>query len=136
MVKKISKEFVFAVGRRKEAVARVRLYQGKGESVVNAQPIEKYFSGEVSKVKLARAFAATGTEGKFWVSVKVSGGGIGGQLDATVLGIARALNTLDREKFRSPLKKQGLLTRDARERERRKIGTGGRARRQKQSPRR
>lgn len=131
-----SKDFVFAVGRRKESVARVRLYGGKGENVVNGQPVDKYFPGPTTLVLFSRPFQLTGTEGKYWVSAKVRGGGKNGQLDALILGTSRALSLSDREKFRSPLKKQGLLTRDPRARERRKVGTGGRARRKKQSPKR
>jgi len=74
--------------------------------------------------------------GKYYVTVKVVGGGKNGQLDAVVHGIARAFDKADREKFRPPLKRAGLLTRDARVRERRKVGTGGKARRKKQSPKR
>lgn len=130
------KDFIFAVGRRKESVARVRFYVGKGENIVNGKPVSEYFPGEVAKLLIAKPFKAAGVEGKYWVSVKVQGGGKHGQLDAATLGIARALTLADREKFRSPLKKQGFLTRDARVRERRKIGTGGKARRKKQSPKR
>ena len=74
--------------------------------------------------------------GKYYVTVKVVGGGKKGQLGATVHGIARALAKLDADTLRAPLKKAGLLTRDSRVRERRKVGTGGKARRKKQSPKR
>ena len=75
-------------------------------------------------------------ENKFAITVIVRGGGKFGQLDAMVLGIARALNQLDRDKFRPALKKQGFLTRDSITRERRIVGMGGKARRRKQSPKR
>lgn len=130
------KEFTVAVGRRKESVARVRLFSGKGENVVNNQPVEQYFPGVVARVKFNKPFMVLGAEDKFWVSARVIGGGKNGQLDAVVHGIARALSLLDREKNRIPLKKQKLLTRDPRTRERRKVGTGGKARRKKQSPKR
>lgn len=129
-------EFTFAVGRRKESIARVRLYKGNGENVVNGQPFEKYFPGEVARVKLSRPFIAINALGKFWVSVKVEGGGKGGQLDAAVHGVSRALTAIDTEKYKSSLKKLKLLTRDPRTRERRKVGMGGKSRRKKQSPKR
>lgn len=81
-------------------------------------------------------FRATNTIGKYSLTIKVEGGGKSGQLEAVVHGISRALQLLDKEKFRPILKKKGFLTRDARVRERRKVGTGGKARRKKQSPKR
>lgn len=136
MAKKQNKDYIFAVGRRKTSVARVRLYSGKGQTVVNGKPIQEYFPGQVAQHLYPRPFALTQTENKYYATVKVLGGGKEGQLDAVVHGLARALNELDREKFRPVLKKHGLLTRDARKRERRKVGTGGKARRKKQSPKR
>jgi len=88
------------------------------------------------RAKWEKPFILTKTLSNYYVTVKVVGGGKMGQLDATVLGISRALNLLDRDKFRPPLKKAGLLTRDARVRERRMVGKGGKARRKKQSPKR
>ncbi|MBI3290267.1 30S ribosomal protein S9 [Candidatus Microgenomates bacterium] len=131
-----SKEFTVAVGRRREAVARVRLHKGMGISTINGQPVESYFPGAVAKVKFNKPFVVLGLEGKFWVSVRVKGGGKNGQLEAVVHGISHALAEIDREKNRTPLKKHKLLTRDPRTRERRKVGTGGKARRKKQSPKR
>lgn len=141
--------FIFAVGRRKEAVARVRLYKSanngvlwgekkvqKGEIFVNGKPIQEYFSGKVAEVLYMEPFRVTNTIGKYIFTIKVEGGGKKGQLDAAVHGISRALQLLDKEKFRPILKKKGFLTRDARVRERRKVGTGGKARRKKQSPKR
>lgn len=136
VVKTKNKNYTFAVGRRRSAVARVRLFEGKGETVVNNKPIQNYFLGQVAQRLWARPFQLTQTEGKYYATVKVVGGGKEGQLDAVIHGLARALNNLDREKFRPVLKKHGLLTRDARTRERRKVGTGGKARRKKQSPKR
>ena len=136
MAKEENKEFTVAVGRRKESVARVRLFAGSGESTVNGQPIQNYFPGVVARAKFNKPFVILSVEGKFWISARVLGGGKNGQLDAVVHGIARALSLLDREKHRIPLKKQKLLTRDPRTRERRKGGTGGKARRKKQSPKR
>lgn len=142
-------DYIYAVGRRKEAVARVRLYSAdesalswgeqsikKGDVVVNGMPAEKYFSGEIIKKQYLEPFRLTGTLDKFTVTAKLKGGGFKGQLDALILGISRALSSFDRENFRPILKKKGFLKSDARVRERRKIGTGGKARRKKQSPKR
>lgn len=137
-------KFISAVGRRKEAVARVRLYppagrqvsEGQGEIVVNDQPIIQYFPGEIAKRFYLRPFEETGTLGKYFVMVKITGGGKTGQLQAFLHGLSRALVQAEPEKFRPILKKKGFLTRDARVRERRKVGTGGKARRKKQSPKR
>ena len=107
----------------------------KGEILVNNKKAAEYFGAESEKVYM-EPFRVTNTQDKFAITAKVAGGGKAGQLDAVVLGIARALNTLDREKYRSLLKKKGLLTRDPRVRERRKVGMGGKARRRKQSPKR
>jgi small subunit ribosomal protein S9 len=128
--------FTYAVGRRKTSSARVRLFIGKGESTINGQPIEKYFPGEVAREAYLKPFRVVEATDKYHVTVRVVGGGKEGQLDAVVHGIARALALAKKDAFRPQLKKLGLLTRDARERERRKVGTGGKARRQKQSPKR
>lgn len=136
MNKTTKKNYILAVGRRKEAVARVHLYKGKGESMVNNKPTVDYFPGITSSSLLTQPFKATKNENKYWYSVVVNGGGKESQRDAVVLGLSRALAQNDSSAFRPVLKKQGLLTRDARIRERRKVGTGGKARRQKQSPRR
>lgn len=104
--------------------------------MVNDMPIGEYFPGKTMAVEWMRPFKITETAEKYFVTVKVAGGGKNGQLDAVVHGVSRALAELDRDKFRPVLKKAGLLTRDARVRERRKPGTGGRARKQKQSPKR
>ncbi len=132
-----SKDYILAVGRRREAVARVRLYsKGSGIITVNAKPVEEYFTGSVNKIFYLKPLAVTDTVGKFDITVKVEGGGLSGQLGAMIHGIARALSSLNKEKYRSLLKKQGLLTRDPRTRQRRMVGTGGKARRKKQSPKR
>jgi small subunit ribosomal protein S9 len=128
--------YTYAVGRRKSASARVRLFRGKGENTVNGKLISEYFPGQVMKDKWAKPFKVVEVMDKFYVSVKVVGGGLNGQLDAVVNGIAKALAKAKVDKFRLPLKKAGLLTRDSRVRERRKAGTGGKARRKKQSPKR
>ncbi len=136
MARKKKINYIYAVGRRRSASARVRLFKGKGKNLVNQQPIEKYFPGKINEEVWAKPFRLTETLGKYYVTVKVVGGGKNGQLGAVVHGIARALALANREKFRPPLKKAGLLTRDPRIRERRKVGTGGKARRKKQSPKR
>lgn len=138
-----------AVGRRKESTARARLYiakdgkvtaQGaevaKGSVVVNGKPVETYFAGEVAKKIYLEPFRTTNTISRFATSITVTGGGLSGQLGAVVLAISRALAKADPEKFRAILRKRGFLTRDARIRERRKAGRAGKARAQKQSPKR
>jgi small subunit ribosomal protein S9 len=138
-----------AVGRRKVASARARLYvvtdesitvEGtqipKGEMIINGRPSEKYFPGEVSKKMYQEPFRTTNTLGRFAVSVKVEGGGLSGQLAAVIHSLSRALEKVDKEKFRPILKKRGFMTRDARMKERRKAGFAGKARARKQSPKR
>ncbi len=104
--------------------------------IVNEKPIEHYFPGPIAKARYMQPFVLVKVENTFAVTAKIAGGGLSGQLDALIVGIARALSAHDREKFRPTLKKAGLLTRDARVRERRKVGTGGKARHKKQSPKR
>lgn len=132
---KQTKNYIFAVGRRKESVARVRLFNGKGESSVNGMPLSKYFPGAVSEYAFSLPLKTVDMADKHYVTVKVAGGGKKGQLDASAHGIARAL-LKSKEEYRDVLRAAGLLTRDPRVRERRKVGTGGKARRQKQSPKR
>lgn len=125
-----------AVGRRKEAVARVRLMSGEGQTTVNGKPIGEYFRGIVYQKSYQRPFEVTQSLGKYTATVKVEGGGTASQLGAVVHGLSRALEQVDKDKFRSLLKKEGLLTRDPRVRERRKMGRAGKARAKKQSPKR
>jgi len=131
-----SKKYIFAVGRRKTAVARVRLFSGKGQMTVNDVPIEQYFPGEVAKAVWLKPFTVTDTVGKYYATVKVEGGGRSAQLGAVVHGLARALDKENKELYHSSLKKAGLLTRDPRVKERRKPGQMGKARKKKQSPKR
>lgn len=128
--------YIFAVGRRKESSARVRLYHGKAESTVNGMPVNKYFPGEVASKAIAKPFGATEMSEKYYFSAKVAGGGKEAQLSALVLGISRGLVKASPEKNKSILRKLDLLTRDSRERQRRMVGKGGKARRAKQSPKR
>ncbi len=130
------KKYIAAMGRRKTASARIRLYRGKGKTIVNSQPIDEYFSGEVAKVEYLKPFQVTDTLGKFYATIKVVGSGQKGQLGAVVHGLARALDKENKELYHPALKRHKLLTRDPRERERRKPGLGGKARRKKQSPKR
>lgn len=136
-------DYTYAVGRRKTAVARVRLYKKASvpghdgvQLVVAGKSSELYFPGDTAKAAYRKPFILTETLTKMSASAVVVGGGKVAQLEAVVHGIARALATFDRESYRSILKSAGLLTRDSRTRERRKIGTGGKARRTKQSPKR
>ncbi len=130
------KPLVKAVGSRRRATARVWLYRGQGENLVNGKKMAEYFPSPLAQARFLAPFVLTKTEGRFWVSVKVVGGGPNGQLEAARHGVARALTNFDKEKYRAALKQAGLLTRDPRERERRKVGMGGKARRKRQSPKR
>jgi len=129
-------KYVEAIGRRKTASARVRIYEGSGDLVVNDQLVADYFSGVRNAAAIyMQPFNLTGTKGKFAFSVKVTGSGKKAQLDAVVHGLAGALIKHNPE-FRTFLKPAGLLTRDDRMKETRKIGMGGKARRKRQSPKR
>jgi small subunit ribosomal protein S9 len=115
-------EYYEAVGRRKVATARVRLFSGgDGSIIVNDRPLEEYFSRQKDIVHLKEPLQATATENRFNVSIKVNGGGMTGQSGAIRLGIARALLKVDPD-LRPILRKGGFLTRDARVKERKKPG--------------
>jgi small subunit ribosomal protein S9 len=114
-------QYIEAVGRRKTSTARVRLYPGSGEIVVNDKPMEQYFGRELDRMTLKQPLSLTGTEATFNISVHVNGGGDNGQAAAVRLGIARALCESDAN-LRPPLKAAGFLTRDARAKERKKPG--------------
>ncbi len=129
-------EFIEAVGRRKTATARVRLYKVAGDFIVNNMAAGQYFRGiSNASVAYTQPFNLTETKGNYGLSVIVKGSGMHSQLGAVIHGISRALVKLD-ENFRVPLKQAGLLTRDDRMKETRKIGMGGKARRKRQSPKR
>ena len=113
-----------ATGKRKTAVARVWMRPGKGEITVNKRPLEQYMVVESDKVTVLEPFEVTDTVGKFDVYVNVRGGGISGQAGAIRHGISRALIMVDPE-LRDTLKKQRLLTRDPRMKERKKYGQPG-----------
>ncbi|HQE91772.1 MAG TPA: 30S ribosomal protein S9 [Anaerolineae bacterium] len=110
------------LGRRKTASARVRLHAGgSGQYVVNGQPYREYFRREVDWQNVVMPLQLTQTEGQFDITVLVEGGGITGQSEAVRMGISRALLNVDPE-FRTVLRNAGFLTRDAREKERKKPG--------------
>ena len=138
-----------AVGRRKTSSARVRLYVvndesvtvsgvtvSKGGMIVNGRPVENYFPGEVLKKMYQEPFRTTNTMARFAVTVKTAGGGLYGQLSAVIHGISRALEKVDKEKFRPILKKRGFMKRDPRAKQRRQAGYAGKSRARKQSPKR
>lgn len=137
MVKKSNPNvYTYAVGRRKSAVVAIKLFKGKGDSTVNQTAVSHYFSQPSALVDYTKPFKVTDTENKYYFQAKVIGGGKEGQLDALVLAISRALKIIDEINFKPLLRTAGLLTVDSRVRERRMVGTGGKARRQKQSPKR
>jgi len=133
--KKQKQKYYLAVGRRKRSVARIKLFVGKGETLVNSEPIEKYFPGLVAKELICKPFNLVEGAGKFYVIAKLVGGGKNSQLGAYLHGVSRALCLVE-EKYQKILRKEGLLTRDPREKERRKPGNAGKARKKKQSPKR
>ena len=111
-----------ATGRRKEAVARVRLVPGTGQWTVNGRTLDSYFPNKLHQQVVNEPFTALGLEGRFDVIARIHGGGITGQAGALRLGVARSLNAIDLDANRATLKKAGLLTRDARAIERKKAG--------------
>jgi small subunit ribosomal protein S9 len=113
--------YIWGTGRRKCAIAQVRLFPGKGEIVVNDRPYQEAFTRIEHRHMIEQPLLATNTMGKFSIIVKVNGGGISGQAGAIRHGIARSL-TKENELFRPMLRKEGLLTRDPRIKERKKYG--------------
>jgi len=113
--------YFYANGKRKRAVARVRLYKGNGRVVVNGKDAKDYFPNEEHLNVIASPLILTGQNGKFDVSIKVEGGGMQGQADACRHGVSKALVVADAD-FRSVLKPEGYLTRDSRKKERKKPG--------------
>jgi small subunit ribosomal protein S9 len=112
---------IITVGRRKTAVARVKLTDGSGKVTVNNKDLEKYFPIDILREEVLKPFIATSTQGRFDAKVRVEGGGPTGQAGAIRLGIARSLVSLD-EDHRQNLRNAGLLTRDPRMVERKKYG--------------
>ena len=111
-----------ATGRRKEAVARVRIMPGTGQWRVNGRTLDSYFPNKLHQQVVSEPFVTTQLEGRFDVIARIHGGGITGQAGALRLGVARCLNSIDIDANRAVLKKAGLLTRDARVIERKKAG--------------
>ncbi len=116
-----AKPYFYGTGRRKKSVARVRLYPGTGEIIINGRTIDEYFGLETMKLIVNQPFGVTGTEGKFDIVANVVGGGISGQAGAIRHGVSRALLGADAE-YRPALKAAGFLTRDPRMKERKKYG--------------
>lgn len=124
-------QYFYALGRRKSATARVRLQGGKGTIVVNGKPAEEYFADSKFLLsELNAPFVALQQENKYDISVRVTGGGHAGQVDAIRLGISKAIALMN-EDLKSTLKRADLLSRDPREKERKKFGLKG-ARKQRQ----
>ena len=109
-------------GRRKEAVARVRLVPGSGRWTINGRDLASYFPNKVHQQLVSEPFRTVGADGSYDVHAHINGGGISGQAGALRLGVSRALNAIDREANRPALKKAGFLTRDPRAIERKKYG--------------
>jgi len=111
-----------ATGRRKEAIARVRIVPGSGQWVINGRTLEDYFPNKVHQQIVAEPFSTAAVPGSYDVIARIHGGGVTGQAGALRLGIARCLNSVDEEASRPSLKKAGMLTRDSRIKERKKAG--------------
>ncbi|WP_367924297.1 30S ribosomal protein S9 [uncultured Ruthenibacterium sp.] len=116
-----TKSYFYGTGRRKNSVARVRVYNGTGKITINDRDIDDYFGLETLKLIVRQPLALTGLESKFDIVVRVSGGGVSGQAGAIRHGLSRALLVYD-ENLRPELKKAGFLTRDPRMKERKKYG--------------
>lgn len=116
--------YIATTGRRKSSIARVRLRLGNGSLLVNGKTMEEYFPRETLQIMVKQPFDASNGAGRFDVLAQVRGGGVAGQAGALRHAIARALEKFDAT-LRPPLKRAGLLTRDAREKERKKYGQRG-----------
>ncbi len=131
----VSRDYIAAVGRRKTASARIRLFVGNGDNLVNDKSIKSYFPTDVLQTIVMRPLEVLSKKDAVHFTVKVVGGGSHSQAEAVAHGISRALVKAD-ESNKKALRDAGLLTRDPRMRETRKMGTGGKSRRAKQSPKR
>ena len=116
-----TKPYFYGTGRRKNSVARVRVYSGTGKIIINDRDIDDYFGLETLTLLVRQPLSVAGVEGKFDIVVRVSGGGVSGQAGAIRQGLSRALLVYD-ENLRPELKKAGFLTRDPRMKERKKYG--------------
>ncbi|MEV7803724.1 30S ribosomal protein S9 [Microbispora sp. NPDC088329] len=112
----------YGTGRRKEAIARVRIVPGTGKWTINGRSLDSYFPNKVHQQLINEPFVVLGAEDAFDVIARIDGGGVTGQAGALRMGLSRALAALDAEVNRPPLKKAGFLTRDARATERKKYG--------------
>jgi small subunit ribosomal protein S9 len=117
----VQQQYFYGTGRRKTSVARVRLYPGTGTVIVNGRPFEEVFPRELHQMQVLSPLRATGNQGKFNIQAKCEGGGMSGWAGAIAHGLARALVDFD-EATKPALRKQGLLTRDPRMKERKKYG--------------
>jgi small subunit ribosomal protein S9 len=124
----------YATGKRKTATARVWIYPGEGRMTANEKPFDEYFDVDTARLITEQPFVVTNTVGKYDAMIKVKGGGKSGQSEAVRHGIARALIQADKG-HRIPLKKAGLLSRDARKKERKKYGLAGARKRYQYSKR-
>ncbi|NCO83676.1 MAG: 30S ribosomal protein S9 [Nitrospirae bacterium CG_4_10_14_3_um_filter_44_29] len=113
-----------ATGRRKSSIARVSMSPGSGSIVVNEKPLDSYFARETLQMMIRQPLELTGMSGKYNITAKVVGGGLSGQAGALRHGISRAILSIDND-LRLKLKKEGFLTRDPRETERKKYGQKG-----------
>jgi small subunit ribosomal protein S9 len=120
----VNNPYTWGLGRRKSAVARVRIKPGAGAFIVNGKPLEEFFPTVQGQMRAKAPLLATETEGTFDIFCNVNGGGITGQSDAVRMGLARALNTVNGA-YDDTLRDQGLLTRDSRMKERKKYGRRG-----------
>lgn len=127
--------YIPTVGRRKTSIARIRLYSGSGDNTINGKSIASFFSDKALHTIVFRPLDLVDKRDAVHFSVKVSGGGSHSQAEAIAHGLSRSLLKAD-VSHKETLRKAGLLTRDDRMRETRKMGTGGKARRAKQSPKR
>ena len=114
-------EITNTIGRRKTSVARVYLAPGKGEITINKKEFKSYFLSEIDQTKVKQPLVALNMDGQYDITINVEGGGITGQAEAIRLGIARALSEIN-EESKSPLRKEGFITRDSRMVERKKPG--------------
>ena len=117
-------DFNYGTGKRKNAVARTRVYQGTGQILVNGRPYDEYFPRKTLQMIVQQALKLTKNVDKFDIKITVAGGGVSGQAQAVRHGISRALIEMDPE-LRGTLKRAGFLTRDARKKERKKYGLAG-----------
>lgn len=135
MSKTTTKKYTYNIGRRKSSITTIKLFKGQAESLVNGQKLDHYFKLPHLVQTAQLPLIVTSTQDKFYFEAKCRGGGQTSQAQSLSLALAKSLDRLDAN-FHSDLKSQSLLSVDSRVRQRRQIGTGGKSRRQKQSPKR